>query len=287
VFGASGNQLAPPVPWRTLLFRPQPTHFGATSPEDELLLDWFWMPVGEPYAISTTFATAGKVNLNYQIAPFTYITRATALMGVLGSEYVITVPKAAGSTYKLSTTSANAAVPYRQPVRLVGSDGRTIDYPTGTLGQFNQRFNSGQIFKSAAEICDINLVPNPTPSSSSGPFDPTSSPAVASYWAAHDLTGDNLRERPYNGLYPRLTTKSNTYTVHVRAQTLTMPPNTPAGKWVENPQLISSEYRGSVTVNRYIDPQDPNIPDFVSSPLTYSLDSYYKYRILEARRFLP
>ena len=208
-------------------------------------------------------------------------------MGVLGSEYVITVPKAAGSTYKLWTTSANPAVPYRQPVRLVGSDGRTIDYSTGTLGQFNQRFNSGQIFKSAAEICDINLVPNPTPSSSSGPFDPTSAPAVASYWATHDLTGDNLRERPYNGLYPRLTTKSNTYTVHVRAQTLTMPHNTPAGKWVENPQLVTSEYRGSVTVNRYIDPQDPNIPDFVSSPLTYSLDSYYKYRILETRRFLP
>ena len=77
LFNASGNQLAPPVPWRTLLFRPQPTHFGATSPEDELLLDWFWMPVGEPlYAISTTFATAGKVNLNYQIAPGSPISRA-------------------------------------------------------------------------------------------------------------------------------------------------------------------------------------------------------------------
>jgi len=287
MYSTSGTQVAAPVPWRTLLFRPQPTHFGATSPEDELLLDWFWMPVGEPYAISTTLATAGKVNMNYQIAPFTYITRATALMGVLGSEYVITVPNTAGSTYKLSTTNTNPAVPYRQPIRLVGSDGRTIDYSTGTLGQFNQRFGNGQIFRSAAEICDINLVPNPTPSATAGPFDPTSASAVATYWASDALTGDNTRERPYNGIYPRLTTKSNTYTVHVRAQTLTMPPNTPAGQWVENPQLISSEYRGSVTVNRYIDPQDPNIPDFMASPLTYSLDSYYKYRILETRRFLP
>ena len=290
MFSTTGAQLSPavpPVPWRTLLFRPQPTHFGATSPEDELLLDWFWMPVGEPYAISTTFATSGKVNMNYQIAPFTYITRATALMGVLGSEYVITVPNTAGSTYKNSNTSTNPTVPYRQPVRLVGSDGRTIDYSTGTLGQFNQRFGNGQIFKSAAEICDINLVPNPTPSATAGPFDPTSTTAVATYWANNALTGDNSRERPYNGLYPRLTTKSNTYTVHVRAQTLTMPPNTPTGQWVENPQLVTSEYRGSVTVNRYIDPQDPNIPDFVASPLTYSLDSYYKYRILETRRFLP
>jgi uncharacterized protein (TIGR02600 family) len=292
MFSTTGAQLSPPVPpvpWRTLLFRPQPTHFGATSPEDELLLDWFWMPVGEPYSISTTFATSGKVNLNYQIAPFTYITRATALMGVLGSEYVITVPNSAAPTYKNPNTSTNPTVPYRQPIRLVGSDGRTIDYSTGTLGQFNQRFTNGQIFKSAAEICDINLVPNPTPTASTGAFDPTSSSAVASYWAANALTGDNSRERPYNGLYPRLTTKSNTYTVHVRAQTLTTPPTTPVGQWVENPRLISSEYRGSVTINRYIDPQDPNFlnKDFVASPLTYSLDNYYKYRILETRRFLP
>ena len=290
MFSTTGAQLSPavpPVPWRTLLFRPQPTHFGATSPEDELLLDWFWMPVAEPYAISTTLATAGKVNMNYQIAPFTYITRATALMGVLGSEYVITVPNTAGSVYKNTSTATNPTVPYRQPVRLVGSDGRTIDYSTGTLGQFNQRFGNGQIFKSAAEICDINLVPNPTPTAATGAFDPTSATAVATYWANNALTGDNSRERPYNGLYPRLTTKSNTYTVHVRAQTLTTPPTTPAGVWVENPQLISSEYRGAVTINRYIDPQDPNIPDFVASPLTYSLDSYYKYRVLETRRFLP
>jgi hypothetical protein len=102
------------------------------------------------------------------------------------------------------------------------------------------------------------------------------------------LTGDNTRERPYNGLYSRLTTKSNTYTVHVRAQTLTSPVNGTPGQWVENPQLITSEYRGSVTINRYIDPQDPNIPDFMSGTLLkYSLDNYYKYRVLETRRFLP
>ncbi|MEJ0001460.1 MAG: hypothetical protein WDO13_21425 [Verrucomicrobiota bacterium] len=33
----------PAHPWQTLLFRPQPGHPGAASPEDELLLDWFWM----------------------------------------------------------------------------------------------------------------------------------------------------------------------------------------------------------------------------------------------------
>jgi len=99
----------PAVPWRTLLFRPQVGHPGENAPEDELLLDWFWMPVVEPYAISTPFATAGKVNLNYQIAPFTYITRATALLGVLGSENVIAAPSAAsvGYAYKSSTNKAS------------------------------------------------------------------------------------------------------------------------------------------------------------------------------------
>ena len=274
-----------PVPWRTLLFRPQPTHFGATSPKDELLLDWFWMPVVDPYAISTTFATAGKVNMNYQIAPFTYITRASSLLGVLGSEYVITVPTTAGTVYKTST--AIPGTPYRLPVRVLDSDGISLDFKTGSLGQFKQRFDTGEIFKSATEICDINLVPNLTPAST-GPFDSTSASAVSSYWAAHALSGDNIRERPYNGLYPRLTTKSNTFTVHVRAQSLKQPPTATAGIWVENPQLIQSEYRGSVIVNRYLDPLDPNIPDFANSVnYSKSIDSYYKYRVLETRRFLP
>ena len=42
-------------------------------------MDLFWMPEVEPYAISDCFSTAGKINMNYQIVPFTYITRNTAL----------------------------------------------------------------------------------------------------------------------------------------------------------------------------------------------------------------
>ncbi len=41
-------------PWQTLLFRPDPRkdHPGSEEPPDYLLLDLFWMPVIEPYAIS-------------------------------------------------------------------------------------------------------------------------------------------------------------------------------------------------------------------------------------------
>ncbi len=43
------------------------------------------MPVVEPYAISQPFTTAGKINLNYQIQPFTSITRATGIYSLMKS----------------------------------------------------------------------------------------------------------------------------------------------------------------------------------------------------------
>ena len=268
---------APAVPWRTLLFRPQLNHFGETSPKDSLLLDWFWMPVVEPYAISTTIATAGKVNLNYQIAPFTYIKRATALMGVLGSEYVLAVPTTSGQIYK---SSGSSVPPYRFPVKVLETDNQTIADTDGALRQFQAQFNLGKIFTSASDICDIYLVPT-------GQSWLQTSDAE-NFWAAQKLTGDNSRERPYNGLYSRLTTKSNTFTVHVRAQALKGSINNSPTIWTETPSAILSEYRGSVIINRYLDPEDTNIPDFASSASSnQSIDQYYKYRVLESRRFLP
>ncbi|HEX4083632.1 MAG TPA: hypothetical protein VHY22_01880, partial [Chthoniobacteraceae bacterium] len=131
-------------------------------------------------------------------------------------------------------------------------------------------------------ICGIYLVPQGQSW--------TSDDAAESYWSNMKSTGDNTRERPYNGLYSRLTTKSNTYTVHVRAQALAQSPHSPAGIWVESPSHILSEYRGSYVLNRYIDPGDTThpLPDF-TAPANYnkSLDDYYKYRVLETRRFTP
>ena len=136
------------IPWQTLLFRPQPNHYGSsnggTTIEDEELLDWFWMPVVEPYAISTCFSTTGKVNMNYQIAPFTYITRATALMGVLGSEYVIACPTNQGTLYKTTDNTNSTTYPtYRNPVKILASDGITLADDDGTFRQFKDRFAKG------------------------------------------------------------------------------------------------------------------------------------------------
>ena len=109
VTGSNGTIVVPPTPWQTLLFRPQPGHPGANPPEDARLLDWFWMPVVAPYAISTPMATAGKVNLNFQIAPFAYITRATALQSVLSSEYVISASNSMLATYSYKNQNNNKA----------------------------------------------------------------------------------------------------------------------------------------------------------------------------------
>jgi hypothetical protein len=55
---------------------------------------------------------------------------------------------------------------------------------------------------------------------------------------------------------------------------------------------IVSEYRGSTLIERYIDPTDVSavIPDYAASsnPLSQpSLETFYKFRTLESKRFSP
>ena len=149
-------------PWQTLLFRPGPTgHIGATSPRDHLFLDLFWMPVAEPYAISEPFSTDGKVNLNYQIQPFTYIKRNTALRSVLASEAVARVPKGEANRYKSKQTyGTGLPTNARLPI--------SLDETHGALRQFEEKFAAGDVFRSGTEICDFSCRPTapsgrPTP----------------------------------------------------------------------------------------------------------------------------
>jgi uncharacterized protein (TIGR02600 family) len=255
--------------WRTLLFRPDTFggHTGVSSPKDHLLLDLFWMPVVEPYAISEPFSTAGKINMNCQVAPFTYIKRTTALRALLKSERVIAIPKADASKYK-----GGSAGNYRFEIDA-----------DETLKQFEQRFAAGknQPFKSASEICDLFLVPK-------GQF----LTGMTDFWNnTYSLTGDNLRERPYATLYPRLTTKSNIFSVHFYVQTLKqVNRTTPASwqTWDEKKDVVTGEYRGTAVVERYIDFND-NLPDYTLSGLDPSetLDKHCKLRVLMVRKFNP
>jgi hypothetical protein len=102
------------------------------------------------------------------------------------------------------------------------------------------------------------------------------------------LVGDNARERPYTYILPRVTTKSNVFTVYTRVQVLKNPP--PANQqdqWTEGRGTIVGEYRGSTTLERFIDTSDTTLPDSAADTPSPSLDTFYKWRVLESAQFAP
>jgi len=308
-------------PWQTLLFCPNPASeagnnsgtphhpgFGNpsappyTTPPDSALLDFFTMPIVEPYAISEPFSTAGKVNMNYQIVPFTYLTRDTAVRAVLKSVRMMAIP-----TGHAGTGSATA-ICYKIGITGTPDYRYTInpDEVSGTLAGFQSRFGTGDIFRSASEICNLYLVPQYLVNGTTGGAGETISSTVAAgvpttitastmnaWWSNYALTGDNLREEPYGYIYPRLTTKSNTFTVHVITQTLKKSPGTAVNTFISGTDQVTSEYRGSYIIQRYLDPNSNSLiatdgtPPPVSENYTYAVVGPYKYRVIGTKRFAP
>jgi uncharacterized protein (TIGR02600 family) len=270
-----GNAAGNSAPWQTLLFRPQSGHPGAgdaNKPPDHLWLDFFWMPVVEPYAISEPFSTAGKINMNYAIEPFAYIRRATGMVGLLRSQKMMVIPRDESETYK---RVANLAAGINQ------SEFRKKIDTHETLTQFEEKFAAGEVFVSPSQICKIELIP-----------EGNSHPLPANFWShtgTNAVTGDNTREKPYTDLQGRLTTKSNTYTVHYRVQALRKAPGSNPAVWNESSDRVVGEYRGSTTIERYITPKDERIPDyataFASNPP--DLGHFYKWRVINTRQFAP
>jgi uncharacterized protein (TIGR02600 family) len=309
--------------WKTLLFCPNPAsaltntgaaittvtsrHGGAISPPDHLLLDLFWMPVVEPYAISEPFSTDGKVNLNYQIMPFTYIKRSTALRAVLHGMRVTAIPNFWTNTakqfaYKGQTNPENVRYLIDRDNTIHAIDDFFGLYQPSVLAASAGSPAKGPgegFFKSASQICERFLYPKGsvfvptaqtttdaatgytqsftkalitytwTPNAVSGinsAPDVLGNGILNTFWKYNALTGDNLREKPYTDMYPRLTTKSNTFTVHYRVQSLRQRPYnglsadaaaaTWYATWDEKRDQVLSEYRGSTTIERYLDPQD-------------------------------
>ena len=296
--------------WRTLLFCPNPvspTHLSlGRNPPDSLYLDFFHMPVVEPYAISEPFSTAGKVNMNHRLAPFSYIKRDTALRGVLKSVMLTAVPdrhltnktgltdtsqrfsevRAFGSNTFYDSASVGFA-PFRYPI-----------HSGETLKQFDALFDQGTLFRSPSEICGLWLYPAKRPSEAApnASKDPevawsATQSAIKSWWydnpggTCKSVTGDNLRERPYSHLYGRLTTKSNSYTVHYRVQVLKKTRGTSPDQWVEGKDQTLSEARGSSLIERYIDPNGA-LPDFAQEPGA-NLDVSHKFRVVGTKKFAP
>jgi uncharacterized protein (TIGR02600 family) len=279
--------------WQTLLFCPYPasnisggpytSHPGApsaTTPPDYLILDNFWMPVVEPYAISTCMTTAGKVNLNDQIVPFTYIHRSTALRALLDDLRIPAIPMAVVDSYKSTGTPIDTTkTPIWNPVD-----------ENLTVAQIENKFAAGSVdaYLSECEICAVPLVPLLPANPISGNVASVQS-QLQSFWNPWTnpppqdggLTGDNLRELPYAQLYGRLTTRSNSYTVHVRAQVLkklTSDPN--QNVWNEGTDLVLGDWRGSYEIERYLDPTAP-------APAAGTPLGPYKFRIISSHAFVP
>jgi uncharacterized protein (TIGR02600 family) len=314
----------PPQPWQTLLFHPDPTglHPGLNPPTDHLFLDLFTMPVVEPYAISEPFSTAGKINLNCQIMPFgTSIVRETGLFSVFESTWIMAIPLGdiGSAEYKGTTnditnqTGGTTSYPGGPPFTFPKNYRFPID-PGATMTEFESRFNNpsdpnyNRNFVSASEICDVDLYPGSIKNGTTPPSGSTLTPAIpalgfngtaqaqaqlATYWnVTNSLTGANSRDVPYNHIYPLVTTKSNTFTVHMRVQTLKQ---VPAGRsstaswatWTEGHDQVTGEYRGSTTIERYINPNDTRFTSGAINPDNQSMDPAYRFRVVGVKQFVP
>lgn len=339
--GGGGGLGAKREPWRTLLFRPQTwsaklnqvRHIGAPKvlkgyggtgfpvqgidPPDYLMMDFFWMPVVEPYAISEAASTAGKINLNYQMAPFRHIKRATGLYALLKSEthtavdfddanyylrYPSGAPSGKGQTW-FAREDKDTYYDNRNKGRKFWH--RKID-ADATTKIMDERFGKGFAFISPAQICEVYLLPKKGGSGDINTPDkwaetlttlltPTNDNGILKFWENHPITGENLKEKPYTDLYPRLTTRSNTYQVHMRAQTIKKARDTDPNKFVSGKDTVGAEYRGSAVIERYLDLNDPALQP--TSGLDYaattkptamsSLEAYHRFRVISQKRFDP
>lgn len=330
--------------WTNLLFRPYvqyqsgvtggysspANHPGEASPPDHYLLDLFWMPIVEPYALSESFSTAGKVNLNYQMLPFTHIRRATAVHAAMKGEIMAAIPNAEYENSKgvLRQWGANGStVPtFRQesdnfywhraivadrfgPDSSVWWRQQVNERVQGTLLQFEERFNfvksgglsdfKGGLFRTTSQLCELHLIPGRGKTQDISPASVSNynsrKDAMARFWSEHCSTGDNTRERPYSYLYNKFTTRSNTFRVHVRAQSIRKASRSVAhDKFDPTQDKVAGEFRGSFLIERYLDQADmqragANV-DYAAAGNPFALkplESYYRFRVIESKRFAP
>ncbi|HRJ73606.1 MAG TPA: Verru_Chthon cassette protein A, partial [Terrimicrobiaceae bacterium] len=271
MFGSLPTGMIEGQPWQTLLFRPDPGgHPGAADPPDHLLLDLFWMPVVEPYAISEPFSTAGKANMNYQMIPFTWIERSTGLHAVLANEALLALPDSTilpGSNGGFTKLRGAAAVDFNPALPLDAQE---------TLTPFRTKFANGGVFITPSEITTLPLVPQGQTYS-----------GMSAFWNTNRPTGENLRERPYATIYPRLTTKSNVFNIHYRVQTLRQRPGDDPAVWDESKGRTTAELRGSTLVERYIDMNAAGLLGDFATDASANAESLYRFRILATKDFNP
>jgi uncharacterized protein (TIGR02600 family) len=319
------------VPWRTLLFRASlneghvgaPSYAGGSAPADHYFMDLYWMPVVEPYPMSVNYSTAGKINLNWQLLPFSHIRRETALRAAIKGETVATISQSNVANSN-KQTSKNPSATYRVQYKQLKSPGgkfplvywsesdgfywnRTINVPE-TLRQLEERFtmnpgvptNARGLMRTASQLCELHLIPESSGTSDGlNPkgvaYKPTNRTSVMNtFWGNNKLTGDNSRERAYTNIYQKVSTKSNTYRVHFIAQSILKAISIAPSTVDTGVDTVTSTYRGSALIERYLPTTISGAPiiDGVSKGVApsnagTSLEKYHRYKILEMKQFIP
>ncbi len=317
-FGSIPTGIMSRVPWQTLRFRPDPgmndpakrmssinsvpprglPFANFCGPKDHFFLDMFWMPVVEPWSISEPFSTKGTINLNQQILPFMNIKRNTALYALMRGERMCAIPNEAAARYKKLSPSG-------EPAGDQDASYRRFINPRETVRQYTARYEKAvdpegfalpfNVFRSASEICETWLVPEPEGVVTLEDVVRTVSAngKRTGFWEEHKLTGDNLRERPYANLYPRVTVRSNVFKLHMVAQTLQKATSENVKAFDSTKDSVTAEWRGSCLIERSIDPRDDllNNKDYtklnsvtLDQNITPKLDLYYTYRVTEVKQ---
>lgn len=158
----------------------RPGAYTGKGVPDHVVLDLFRMPVVEPYPIADAVSSAGQINLNYQIAPFTYIRRQTGIYSLLTSLQMTGInseDNSRSTNYKQlrpgpqSTSNQNnntvrlqSATTYAHTRHLMNNyDCRyNINIPE-TMQGFENRWTANNPFRLASEICEMFLAPENIP----------------------------------------------------------------------------------------------------------------------------
>jgi hypothetical protein len=230
------------------------------------------------------------------MVPFSYIERSTALRAALHSLRVTAIPNSFTRKNGVMNELRYKGVDNDENLRYLVDRDETLKgfkafFDTYTSGSPDLGF-----FKSASQICERFFYPKGQPYNHSTVTYTSGDSSIKAWWATCSVTGDNVREKPYSDLYSRITTKSNTYTVHYRVQSLRQRPYTGAAggeaayykTWDESRDQVLSEYRGHTTIERFLDPQDERFYKVTGyNPDKDSLEKAYRFRVIYNKRFSP
>jgi uncharacterized protein (TIGR02600 family) len=266
----------------------------------------------DPRPMSLGWATEGKINMNYQILPFRHINRSTGLHAAMAGELITAYSQtdtASGATPSMGATLIHKQAADRQRFPHRGwSDNEMRWYRRinveETLRQFTERFefatdnpDLGGLFRTASQICELHMMPDGALRAGEPPLNNIKGEVsrrnqMGSFWRANRITGDNARERLYTNLYQKLTTKSNTYRVFFKAQSLVKARSLAPDEVDTTKDTVAAEYQGSALIQRYLDMSSfTQYPDYAQSAASLfsqrSLEHFYRYRVLEYKQFAP